>query len=349
MNERMPDKSTNHTTGPVILSFETPAEWEAWLAKNHASSKGVFIRIGKKGSGIPSITAPEALEVALCHGWIDAIRKAGDERTFLQHYTPRGPRSIWSEINKKKVQELMKAKLLRPAGLAAVERAKANGQWANAYAPASTITVPPDLEAALHGNRKARDFFATLKGSNRFAFLHRLATTKKPETRAKRLETFVGMMERGEIFHPGPKTPAATVQPDRKPAGTQEYLARLPTEQRKALAKLRDQVLAAAPGAVEHFGYGLPGFKYNGHPLLYIGAAKEHCAIYGAVPKGLMEALKDFKTSKGTVQFTPGKPLPAALVKAIVKAKCMEIEARWPKKDQTIRKSDGQTISRSDK
>lgn len=187
---------------PEILSFETRADWEAWLAQHHASSSGVFIRIGKKGSGLRSITAPEALEVALCHGWIDAIRKTGDQKTFLQRYVPRGPRSIWSEINKKKVQELMKAKLMRPAGLAAVQRAKENGQWDNAYAPPSTIVVPADLEAALKKNKKAHDFFTTLKSNNRYAFLHRLAIAKKPETRAKRVATFVGMMERGEVFYP---------------------------------------------------------------------------------------------------------------------------------------------------
>jgi uncharacterized protein YdeI (YjbR/CyaY-like superfamily) len=198
----MPKKNPASITEPEILSFETPASWHAWLTKNHASSKGIFMRIAKKDSGILSITAAEALEVALCHGWIDAIRKAGDDKTFLQRYTPRGPRSIWSEINKKKVQQLIKAKLMLPAGLAAVQRAKENGQWANAYAPASTITVPPDLEAALKKNKKAREFFATLKGSNRYAFLHRLVTAKKPETRAKRLATFIGMMERGEVFHP---------------------------------------------------------------------------------------------------------------------------------------------------
>jgi uncharacterized protein YdeI (YjbR/CyaY-like superfamily) len=198
----MPKKNPASITEPEILSFETPASWHAWLTKNHASSKGIFMRIAKKDSGILSITASEALEVALCHGWIDAIRKAGDERTFLQRYVPRGPRSIWSAINKKKVQQLIKAKLMLPAGLAAVQRAKENGQWANAYAPASTITVPPDLEDALNKNKKAREFFATLKGSNRYAFLHRLVTAKKPETRAKRLATFIGMMERGEVFYP---------------------------------------------------------------------------------------------------------------------------------------------------
>ncbi len=193
--------STKDPNEQPILSFETAKDWDAWLTKHHASSKGVYIRVGKKDSGIRSITCPEALEVALCHGWIDAIRKGHDTNTFLQRYCPRGPRSIWSEINKKSVQALIKAKLMHPAGLAAVAQAKKNGQWDKAYAPASTITVPPDLEAALKKNKKAREFFATLKGSNRYAFLHRLHTAKKEETRAKRLAQFIGMMERGETFH----------------------------------------------------------------------------------------------------------------------------------------------------
>ncbi len=191
----------NDPSQQLVLAFETAKEWDTWLAKHHATSTGVYIRVGKKGSGIRSITCPEALEVALCYGWIDAIRKSHDANTFLQRYCPRGPRSIWSEINKKKVQQLIKARLMLPAGLAAVERAKANGQWDKAYAPASSITVPPDLEAALKKNKKARDFFATLKGSNRYAFLHRLHTAKKAETRARRLEQFIGMLERGETFY----------------------------------------------------------------------------------------------------------------------------------------------------
>lgn len=120
----------------------------------------------------------------------------------------------------------------------------------------------------------------------------------------------------------------ATLQ--KKPMNTGAYLAALPAEQRKALEHLRKQILAAAPGADEHFGYGLPGFKYNGHPMLYIGAAKNHCALYGAVPIGFKDRLKDFTVSTGTIQFTPENPLPAVLVKDIVKAKCAEIELRWP-------------------
>lgn len=184
-----------------FIAFETMRAWDTWLVKHGASSPGIYIQIAKKDSGIPSITYAEALEVALCHGWIDAIKRSYDEASFLQKFLPRKPRSIWSEINKKKVQELIKAGLMRPAGLAAVERAKANGLWEKAYAPASTITVPPDLRAALKKNKKAATFFKTLKGSNRYAILHRLHTAKKEETRAKRLAHFIGMLERGETIH----------------------------------------------------------------------------------------------------------------------------------------------------
>ena len=124
----------------------------------------------------------------------------------------------------------------------------------------------------------------------------------------------------------------------KKATNTDDYLTQLPAAQQKALQTLRKQILAAAPSAEEHFGYGLPGFKYNGHPMLYLGAAKNHVALYGSVPVGFKDRLKDFTVSKGTIQFTPEKPLPAALVKDIVKMKMAEIEVRWPKKDQKIRK-----------
>ncbi len=184
-----------------IMSFETAQAFDAWLEQHGGASPGIYIKIAKRDSGILSITYAEALEVALCHGWIDAIRRSYDDKSFLQKYTPRGPRSIWSQINKKKVQVLIKANLMRPAGLAAVKRAKANGQWDKAYAPASSIAVPPDLAAALKKNKAAGAFFETLTGSKRYAFLHRLHTAKKEETRAKRLVLFIGMMERGKAYH----------------------------------------------------------------------------------------------------------------------------------------------------
>lgn len=183
------------------MTFESAQAWDQWLAENGGTALGVHILIAKKASGVLSVNYAEALEVALCHGWIDGVRNRFDDTYFLQKYTPRGPRSIWSEINKKKVQQLIKAKLMRPAGLATVKVAKANGQWERAYPPARSITVPPDLEAALKKNEKAADFFKTLTSSNRFAILHRLHTAKKEETRLKRLTLFVGMLERGETFN----------------------------------------------------------------------------------------------------------------------------------------------------
>lgn len=196
----MSDKSSKPLDRPV-LSFETAQALDAWLLENGSSSPGIYLRIAKKDSGILSVTYAEAVEVVLCHGWIDAVKLRGDEKTFLQKLTPRGPRSIWSQVNKKKVQLLIKAKLMRPAGLAAVKQAKANGQWDRAYAPASSIEVPRDLAAALKKNKQARTFFETLTGSRRYAFLHRLHTVRKEETRARRLALFIGMMERGETFH----------------------------------------------------------------------------------------------------------------------------------------------------
>ena len=193
------------TTSPAldmpIMAFETARAWDAWLVKHGASSTGIYIQIAKKDSGLLSITYAEALDVALCHGWIDAIKRSYNDASFLQKFLPRKPKSIWSQINKKKVQELIKAGLMQPAGLAAVERAKANGLWKNAYAPASSITVPSDLQAALKKNKKAAAFFKTLKSNNRYAILHRLHTAKKEETRAKRLALFIGMLERGETIH----------------------------------------------------------------------------------------------------------------------------------------------------
>lgn len=184
-----------------IVAFDTAQALDAWLEQHGASSPGIYIKIAKKNSGILSVTYAEALEVALCHGWIDAIKRSFDETYFLQKILPRTSKSIWSQINKKKVQALIAAKLMRPAGLAVVKRAKENGQWDNAYAPASTITVPPELEAALKKNKKAAAFFGTLTKSNRYAILHRLHTATTEETRVKRLVQFMGMLERGEMIH----------------------------------------------------------------------------------------------------------------------------------------------------
>jgi uncharacterized protein YdeI (YjbR/CyaY-like superfamily) len=186
---------------PVQL-FKDKKDWEAWLGKNHATSAGLWLKIAKKAAKIKSLSYAEALEAALCYGWIDGQKKACDESTWLQKFTPRGPRSIWSTINREKAEELIKQGLVKPAGLKAIERAKENGQWDTAYASQSRITIPVDLQAELDANKKAKAFFATLNSANRYAILFRLQTAKKPETRAKRLRQFIDMLEKHEKLHP---------------------------------------------------------------------------------------------------------------------------------------------------
>ncbi len=187
--------------GKPILDFASQAEWEAWLDAEHASSDGVWLRFAKKGSGAISVVYPEALDVALCYGWIDSQVARYDERFYLQKFTPRRSRSKWSRINRDKIGELTKQGRMRPAGLEQVELAKADGRWDAAYASPANAEVPDDLREALDASPKADEFFATLSQANRYAIIYRLEDAKKPETRARRLETFVGMLERGETFH----------------------------------------------------------------------------------------------------------------------------------------------------
>jgi len=184
------------------LAFKTQKAFETWLAKNHAKAPGVWLQLAKKASGVKSITYAEAVEAALCYGWIDGQSKSIDETAWLQKYTPRGRRSIWSKINIGKVEALIKAGRMQPAGLAAVEAAKQDGRWAAAYEPPSKAGVPPDLQAALDASPKAKAFFTTLNSTNRYAILFRTQTAKKPETRAKRIKQFVEMLEKGEKLYP---------------------------------------------------------------------------------------------------------------------------------------------------
>jgi uncharacterized protein YdeI (YjbR/CyaY-like superfamily) len=190
----------SHTNIP-ILPFERQKDWAVWLEKNHSISSGVWIKLARKASGIKSVTYDEALEVALCYGWIDGQRKSHDETSFLQKFTPRGPRSIWSKINTEKALRLIESGKMKPAGLKAVESAKQDGRWDAAYASQSNAIVPDDLQAKLDRNAKAKAFFATLDSRNRYAILHRIHTAKKAETRAKRIEQFVRMLENGEKIY----------------------------------------------------------------------------------------------------------------------------------------------------
>jgi uncharacterized protein YdeI (YjbR/CyaY-like superfamily) len=184
-----------------VLAFESDAHWEAWLEEHHASSDGVWLKIAKKASGIPTVAYPEVLDTALCFGWIDGQRKALDDRYFLQRFTPRRARSKWSQINRDKVAALTRAGRMRPAGLAEVERAKADGRWDAAYGGQAAMTVPDDLQAELDARPAAAAFFAGLSSQNRYSILFRLHDAKRPETRARRLAKFVAMLEAGETIH----------------------------------------------------------------------------------------------------------------------------------------------------
>jgi uncharacterized protein YdeI (YjbR/CyaY-like superfamily) len=184
------------------LSFETQKLWERWLAQNHQSSPGLWLRFAKKDSTLRSITHQEALEVALCYGWIDGQKRSESDTTWLQKFVPRGPRSIWSKINREAAAALIRCGRMQPAGLAAVERAKQDGRWAAAYEGQKKATVPADLQAALDKNPKAKAFFAALDSKNRYAVLFRVHTAKKPETRARRIEQFVSMLAKHEKLHP---------------------------------------------------------------------------------------------------------------------------------------------------
>lgn len=188
------------TTELPILPFESKKKFADWLAKNHDKSAGLWMKLAKKGSGIPSITITEALDVALCYGWIDGQRDSFDENCYLQKYTPRRPKSIWSKINVGHVERLIASGEMKPSGLKAVEAAKQDGRWAAAYSSQKNMEVPADFQSALKKNKKAKAFFETLTGSRRYAFLFRIATAKKTETREKRIRQFVAMLERGETL-----------------------------------------------------------------------------------------------------------------------------------------------------
>jgi uncharacterized protein YdeI (YjbR/CyaY-like superfamily) len=184
------------------LTFASQADWGDWLEAQHAEARGVWIKIAKKATGIPSITHAEALESALCYGWIDGQRVGFDEAYFLQKFTPRRPRSGWSRVNVEKVTALIAAGRMRPAGLREVERAKADGRWDAAYDSQSTIAVPEDLQRELDANPNAQAFFNTLDSRNRYAILYRIQTAKKAETRAARLQKFVAMLAQGQKIYP---------------------------------------------------------------------------------------------------------------------------------------------------
>jgi len=192
---------TPKTDLPTV-SFSSPQAWRAWLACEHASSGGVWLKLAKAGSGIASVSYAEALEVALCYGWIDGQKRGLDDDHWLQRFTPRKPRSRWSRINRDKATALIERGEMQPAGLREVEAAQADGRWDAAYEGQRTATVPEDLQHALDANPGAAAFFATLDSANRYAILYRVQDAKKPETRIRRIEQYVAMLAAGEKLHP---------------------------------------------------------------------------------------------------------------------------------------------------
>lgn len=184
------------------LAFPTPDDWDAWLAGNHETADGIWIKTAKKASGIPTVAYPEVLDIAISYGWIDGQRKALDDTWFLQKFTPRRPRSRWSKINRDKALALIESGRMKPAGLREVERAKADGRWDAAYDSPRNIAVPPDLQSELDADPGAREFFEGLSSQNRYAILYRLQDAKRPETRARRLAQFVQMLKERRTLHP---------------------------------------------------------------------------------------------------------------------------------------------------
>jgi uncharacterized protein YdeI (YjbR/CyaY-like superfamily) len=192
---------TETRSGLSVLRFATAAEFKTWLAKQPGDAAGLWIKFARKTATSATLTKAEAIDVALCHGWIDGKLEPYDDMHWLVRFTPRKSRSKWSALNRKRALELIREGRMRPAGLAQIETAKADGRWDSAYAPAKTAEVPDDLQKALKKSPKAAAFFATLNSRNRFAILYRIGAVKKAETRARKIVEFVAMLERGETIH----------------------------------------------------------------------------------------------------------------------------------------------------
>ncbi|MFR9799582.1 YdeI/OmpD-associated family protein [Streptomyces sp. MS06] len=184
------------------VAFASAEAFEAWLGENHAASPGIWLKLRKKGPGITALDYAQALDVALCYGWIDGQKAKVDDEWWLQRFTPRKPRSKWSKVNREKAAALVEQGRMRPPGQAEVDRAKADGRWEAAYDGARTVTVPDDLAAALSAEPAAAAFFETLDRQNRYSILYWIHDAKRAETRARRIEKYVAMLVKGEKPHP---------------------------------------------------------------------------------------------------------------------------------------------------
>jgi len=189
-----------------IIPFKESAEFEAWLEDHHSQDSGIWIQIAKKGSGEESITYAQALDCALCYGWIDGQKAKLDDKYWLQYFTKRKKNSIWSQINRENVKRLIDSGRMRPPGESAIEEAKRSGQWEAAYQSVKSREIPEDFAKALNLNTRAKEFFETLGSQNRLAFVFRITTAKRPETRQRRIGEFIRMLENGDVFHSGKKS-----------------------------------------------------------------------------------------------------------------------------------------------
>ena len=195
--------------GLPVLAFASAALFERWLVRQPVDSPGLWLKLAKKGAGVASVAKQHAVEVALCHGWIDGQLNPFDERFWLVRFTPRSARSRWSEVNRATALRLMQEGRVSPAGMRQIEAARLDGRWDAAYAPQSKAAVPPDLQAALDARPAAKAFFATITAANRYAILYRVQDARTGRTRQARIEKFIGMLERHEVVHaPGSKAPA---------------------------------------------------------------------------------------------------------------------------------------------
>ena len=185
-----------------VVRFASRADLETWLEEHHEDSDGLWVKIAKKGAGIDTVSYAEAVEAALCYGWIDGQARGLDNRFWLQRFTPRRPRSKWSKVNRDRAEKLISEGRMKPAGLREVEKARSDGRWDAAYEPPSKATVPEDLRRELDNNREASAFFETLDGTNRYAILYRIQEAKKPETRARRIAKYVSMLAEGRKLYP---------------------------------------------------------------------------------------------------------------------------------------------------
>ena len=223
-----------------IKLFKNTEAFERWLSANNTKAPGVWMRFAKKGGGLTTITYAEAVDVALCWGWIDGQARSYDDESWLQRFTPRRSRSPWSKINTRKAEALIASGRMQPPGLAAIEAAKADGRWAAAYDPASTAALPPELQAALDANPKAKAFFETLRGMNRYSIIYRVNDAKKPETRAARVADLVASLARHETVRDrlvkkqaAAKRSMPTAKKKRSPSGVAKRPAKGPAKKRR--------------------------------------------------------------------------------------------------------------------